>query len=1002
MTEASLMSLEGAHAGVQQSPRQVWINIFVLALLCLFCAPFFVNTLDPHPPGVNAGVASFANTDALTRPVSLAGEWRFRWETESRNPSPAQGEDRIQVPGTWSGQTSTFGKHYPPQGHARYRLTLTNLPRGDYRLYVPTIFAASRISVNGVEKSRRGEPGADASSTRYFWRASDVLFEATGKPVEIEIEESAFLHRDNGIEVAPILGRADAMQTMFAQRWMQELLFQAALMLLAIYCGVVFLFRREDRASLYLGVACVAFMPVTAMLGFDNILLVLFPGLSFSALLGLVYVATGVAMIFFLSYANALFPAESPRWAYRTLAAVVAVFFAAQAIALASSGTLLTSQINGYLWLLFLLYFPYIIFVLVRAVIRNRDGATPFLIGMTALAISITMMEIVAAGLAPASEVKGFNFITYGILILMFSHLIVLAERWALSIRASESMNEDLRQLLAVNSSITSEMELGALLGRIVEATTRILKAERSTLFLYDGATDELWSMIAQGVGSRELRFASSVGLAGETFQMGEATIETDVYNNPQFNRVFDSETGFKTHDVISMPITTREGRKLGVMQALNRADGLGFTQEDALRMQALAAQAAIALDNATLFSEVVASRNFNESILSSMSSGVVTIDRDDRITKVNQAARDILGAATTALEGMDARAILAETNPWMLREIDEVSESDRAKVLLDVDLATRYAGIKSVNLSLVPLINEGERAGVLTLLEDISEGKRLQGAMRRFMPQKIVDQVLGRDDDLLFGSACQASVVFADIRGFTSMTEQLSPRETVDLLNGVFTELFEAVAASDGILDKYIGDAIMAVYGVPLPGDRDADNAVCGAVEMISLIEMINAKRAVTGLDELRLGIGIATGEVVAGTIGSPKRMDYTVIGDSVNLAARLQEATKSYGCSIIVCERTAALISKDHRVRELDRIRLRGREKPARIFQVMTTPNAGVAHYQAGREALKSRDWHAAVASFDAALAARAGDGPASLMRARALSALATPPGDDWDGVW
>jgi adenylate cyclase len=311
-----------------------------------------------------------------------------------------------------------------------------------------------------------------------------------------------------------------------------------------------------------------------------------------------------------------------------------------------------------------------------------------------------------------------------------------------------------------------------------------------------------------------------------------------------------------------------------------------------------------------------------------------------------------------------------------------------------------------SANLSIVPLMTEDEPVGLLILIEDITEGKRLQGAMRRFMTQKVVDQIMDREDELLFGSACQASVLFADIRNFTSHAEGLGPRDTVEMLNEIFTDLFEAVAASDGVLDKFIGDAVMAVYGAPLTSGRDALNAVDSAVTMVGMIGAINARRRARGLPDISLGLGVASGEVVAGTIGSPKRMDYTVIGDSVNLASRLEAITKVYKVGIVICEDTAEAAGDAYALRELDTIRVRGRQRPARIFQVLTDSvpvnAAALAAYARGRKALAAGRWAEASKAFETAVKAAPADHPSALMLERARILARKPPPADWDGVW
>jgi len=231
-----------------------------------------------------------------------------------------------------------------------------------------------------------------------------------------------------------------------------------------------------------------------------------------------------------------------------------------------------------------------------------------------------------------------------------------------------------------------------------------------------------------------------------------------------------------------------------------------------------------------------------------------------------------------------------------------------------------------------------------------------------------------------------------------------------VDMLNEIFTELVDAVAGTDGVLDKFIGDAVMAVFGAPLPSGRDTANAVDCAVAMILALGRVNARRQSRGQAELRLGIGVATGDVVAGTIGSQKRMDYTVIGDSVNLASRLQTLTKLYKVSIMLSETTAGEVADGHVLRELDVIRVRGRKRPEKIFQLLsyhteeTFPNLKevIAAYTRGREAIRARDFAGAVAAFKEALRFNPNDQPSLLMLERAKVLLRQPPPQDWDGVW
>jgi adenylate cyclase len=196
-----------------------------------------------------------------------------------------------------------------------------------------------------------------------------------------------------------------------------------------------------------------------------------------------------------------------------------------------------------------------------------------------------------------------------------------------------------------------------------------------------------------------------------------------------------------------------------------------------------------------------------------------------------------------------------------------------------------------------------------------------------------------------------------------------------------------------------------MAVFGAPLSSGRDPLNAVESAVTMRRMLGALNLRRRERGQPEIRIGMGVATGEVVAGTIGSPKRMDYTVIGDCVNVASRLQALTKTYGVGVLVCEATAAAIGTALPLRELDTVRVRGRRRPSRIFQVVTDdrplPADTAQAYQCGLGELQRGDFAAATQAFQRAAQSDPFDAPSAVMLERALALAAAPPGN-WDGAW
>jgi adenylate cyclase len=991
-----------------QLKRTLFAILLLAAVACL-CAPLFGDRIDRTPPGPVNGVMDLTGRTPGELPISLAGQWRLYWLA----PGPRSGPLAAPTPGQWLGVARPTGGTLPRHGRARYELTVMGLAPGSYILFVPTIFAASQVSINAHVASVSGVVGDDRATTASRWGSHLVNVETNGEPLRIAIDVASFHQRDNGLETSPVFGSAPSVRRWLALQWARDLVLSATLLVLGVYSLVIYLVRPADRPSLFFGLSCLCYLPPISMIGPENLFLLAVPDLSFRTMLTIGYLSSILAVGVFVAYVDALFPHESRRFIRRALLAAFVLSFAWQAFALVVLGdTLLASSTYPLTTLATGAALLNTVAVVASATLRGRSGAAVFLLGIALLCVAFAVDAGRMNGLLNAEQLRGASLVPLAILFLLFCHATVLAERWADAITRTEEINRDLRRLMDVSASVSSEMRLEQLLDRIVGATSALVNAERSSVFLHDPASGELWSIVAEGAGAREIRFDATAGLAGAAFTTGRTLSIADAYEDARFNPAIDALTGYRTQSVLSMPLTARDGRRLGVMQALNRRDGRPFSQADAARMAALASQAAIAVENATLFSEVLEAKAYNDSILGSMSNGVVTFDPTGAVASANPAAVRILDLSTSDVAGRAAHEILPE-NGALLAEAVNVGVTGERRSILEIDLHTASGKAVAANVSLIPLIREepGEGGdGVLMLIDDISDEKRLESTMRRFMTQSVVDQVL-QSQDLLFGSACRSTVLFADIRNFTSIAEQMSPRATVDMLNEIFADIVDVVNGKDGVVDKFMGDAVMAVFGAPIPGGRDAVNAVESATAMLQTAAARNAQRLARNDAPLRLGVGVATGEVIAGTIGSPKRMDYTVIGDRVNLAARLQTLTKHYQVGIAVCETTAlAAMAAGHRVRLLDRIRVRGRDQPERVYEVLVQEgdlddaglDAMLSAYEAGLTALAARDWRTAKDAFNAALSARPGDRPCEIMRARAEACLADPPDPSWDGIW
>ena len=254
-----------------------------------------------------------------------------------------------------------------------------------------------------------------------------------------------------------------------------------------------------------------------------------------------------------------------------------------------------------------------------------------------------------------------------------------------------------------------------------------------------------------------------------------------------------------------------------------------------------------------------------------------------------------------------------------------------------------------------------------------------------------------------------EMSVFFSDIRGFTTISEKLDPKALSDLLNHYLTPMTDIIFKNSGTLDKYMGDAIMAFFGAPVPSDRHAAQACIAALDQIDKLKDLQKIYKEQGLPMIDIGIGINTGEMSVGNMGSETVRNYTVMGDSVNLGSRLEGINKQYGTRIIISEFTQAQISADEFLfREIDWVKVKGKTEPVRIFELMAhgeSPQAvrdRVTRFNSGFAYYHDQKWQEAIDSFNAALSFDPSDQTSQLYVDRCRNYLKTPPGERWDGVF
>ena len=577
-------------------------------------------------------------------------------------------------------------------------------------------------------------------------------------------------------------------------------------------------------------------------------------------------------------------------------------------------------------------------------------------------------------------------------------------------------------EFVSIVSDVTAEIDLSALLKRVMEEATRMLNADRATLFLNDEKTNELFSRVAMGEGIGEIRLPNTAGIAGSVFTSGETMNIPYAYADLRFNPSFDKQTGYFTRSILCVPVTNKNGKVIGCTQVLNKKGGK-FTEEDESRLKAFTQQVAIALENAKLFDDVSKSRQYNESMLSSMSNGVITIDGDGKIVTCNRSGLKILKTFEKNILDTNSVDFFRDNNSWVEEKIKNVKETKEPDIIMDAELEIKDSETEknemiSVNLTILPLINEDSEGrtdkkddflGILLMIEDISSEKRMKSTMSRYMDPGIADQLLEDGADIMGGLDTTATLLFSDLRSFTNITESLGAQGTVKLLNEYFEIMVECISEQGGMLDKFIGDAIMAAFGLPISHEDDEDRGVKAGINMISRLWKWNELREKDGKPPLDMGLGLNTDKIVAGNIGSQKRMDYTMIGDGVNLAARLESACKQYNARILISDFTFKKLKGTYRIRNIDDVVVKGKTEPIGVYEVLdyhndeTFPNLMdvVNHFNEGRKKYKSGDFKNAINSFNECLKGNKNDILSKTYIERCNQLLIDNP-KDWDGVW
>jgi class 3 adenylate cyclase/CheY-like chemotaxis protein len=391
------------------------------------------------------------------------------------------------------------------------------------------------------------------------------------------------------------------------------------------------------------------------------------------------------------------------------------------------------------------------------------------------------------------------------------------------------------------------------------------------------------------------------------------------------------------------------------------------------------------------------------DQLLDGLETGVLVFNPDGALVRANPAARRILQGWDLTPNGSTVGSLCDEFNYALGQEIWDAIGGGEAASPADVNIAKPDGEWISARRVIRPLVVAGKSCGALVLLDDIAQKRRMQSLLEKTMSSNVARAMIGTSETALGGAMREVTVLFADIRGFTPLAEALGARRVVDLLNEYFSYMVDVIGAEDGIIDKYIGDAIMVLFGVPTSQGDDADRAVAAARRMHRALKLMNELR---GGPTLRIGIGLGSGPAIAGQIGSPDRMNYTVIGPPANLASRIEGVTKTYGSNILICGETYQRLTRPVPARKVDVVILQGRETPTAIYEVFVEePGAAatewLAEFDAGVTTYLAGDFTTAQAHLARAKDLNPDDVMTGILAQRCRRLGLRSPGE-WAGAW
>ena len=512
-----------------------------------------------------------------------------------------------------------------------------------------------------------------------------------------------------------------------------------------------------------------------------------------------------------------------------------------------------------------------------------------------------------------------------------------------------ETEHSNLLELAGIGQVVNSTLELDAVLQIVMDTIVRLTRAERGFLMLRD-EQKEMTIRIARNWEQESINpneFAISRTIMGKVIEEGKPVLTTNAQEDPRFGAQ-ESIVAYSLRSILCVPLMVRNDL-IGLIYADNRIRSGIFSENERDLLTAFANQAAVAIENARLFSslkhtlaEVIELKSMMDNIFASIASGVITADVENQIILCNRAAETILGSAAATLIGHPLNEVLPHVAEDIAPYLVSLRDNDEPVVGLEFSHKLPKRGLVDWRLNLSPLKDADQiTQGVAIVLDDLTERKRLE-AQRRLFERMVSPAVINQLDPnslQLGGKRVDLTVLFADIRGFTTYSEQISPERLVAVLNRYLAAMAEAVLSQEGTIDKFLGDAVMAWFNAPIPQPDHTLRAVKAALFLRETVEALYQELPEDS--HLAFGVGIHYGDAVLGLIGTDRRLEYTAISDSVNTAKRIQE--NSARNQILISREAYERVQDMVEAKEHASMTVKGKSQPVEVYEVLGLKKIG-----------------------------------------------------------